>query len=710
MENSLPLSFFFTLLLSCAAADRGGGNSRTTILFNSDGRTDYNFDVYTLPVSDSLINAGNELKITDGQSVNYNGHFPPLSSSSSLLLSHPRYQTLAAAVASPPVHVVYVTERNGSSSIYLDAVYYDDADHARRRSMLQVPNRVQLPLVGSQHSNGLISLKDKPSLVGDYVVYVSTHEDSGVPRKSWAAVYSSYIRTGLTRRLSPPGVPDFSPAVSPSGVWTAVASGGEDHWSGDVEELNTDIYVFRTEDGSDRVKVVGHGGWPTWADDFTLYYHRKADDGWWSIYKASLPKSGRVGVESVVTQRITPPGIHAFTPAASVADKSFIAVATRRRGSKYRHIEIFDVVSNQFREVTRSISPTLHHFNPFISPDSTRVGYHRCRGPANGGGNHLLFEYLRNPKPEISLFRNYRSFPSFSPEGDRIAYGAVSGLYVVNSDGSGLREIYSGMVFYSAWDPKRKGVVYTSMGPIFAPVSSEVDIVAVNVDEDEFTYRKLTTDGKNNAFPSPSPDGKWIVFRSGRSGYKNLYIMDAQKGDKGGLFRLTEGPWTDTHCNWSPDGDWIVFTSNREHPGTDLTSIYMIHPNGTGLRKVFTSGSGMSAHPIFSPDGKSIVLTSDFAGVSAEPISIAHQYQPPSEIYTIKLDGSDPTRMTHNTYDDGTPAWGPISMRAVDVVLQSNGGGCNFNDCYWITFPDDTKAEDEVAPTLGGNAKIPCGN
>ena len=36
-----------------------------------------------------------------------------------------------------------------------------------------------------------------------------------------------------------------------------------------------------------------------------------------------------------------------------------------------------------------------------------------------------------------------------------------------------------------------------------------------------------------------------IVFRSARSGHKNLYLMDA-RGEEYGLTRLTAGPWTDT--------------------------------------------------------------------------------------------------------------------------------------------------------------------
>jgi Tol biopolymer transport system component len=458
-------------------------------------------------------------------------------------------------------------------------------------------------------------------------------------------------------------------------------------WDTEVEELSTDIYVFLTRDGTRRVKVVEHGGWPCWGDERTLYFHRRGEDKWWSIYRAILPSHGPISTESVAIERVTPPGLHVFTPATSPGNENFIAVATRRPTSKFRHIELFDLEKNEFKELTRLVSPQTHHFNPFISPDSTRVGYHRCRWEANGReSSKLLFQKLPSPDPDISLFRCDGSFPSFSPAGDRIAYADFPGIYVVDPDGRNRREVYGGAAFLTVWDPVRKGIVYTSAGPDFATVGTEVDIISINVDDvDQTRIRKLTTDGKNNAFPSPSPDGKWIVFRSGRSGYKNLYVMDAEDGEKGGLRRLTDGPWTDTMCNWSPDGEWIVFASDRDNPDSGSFELYLIHPNGTGLRKVIQSGSGGRCnHPWFSPDGKRIVFTSDYAGTSAEPISNPHQYQPYGEIFTVKLDGSDMRRLTHNPYEDGTPTWIPKLMKPVDVVWKEDRPGCEFDDLHCL--------------------------
>ncbi|XP_074281304.1 uncharacterized protein LOC141606172 [Silene latifolia] len=688
----VPLLIILSITNLCYSAS---SSIKTSIVFATLGKLSYNFDIYTLPINPTpsppfFAKNYDEVKITDGTSVNFNGHFVANSS--------PIFSRFNSRIPrQPSIDVVYVTDRNGTTNINFDSVNVDSLSRTTRidsvevdslsrpgsRSALEVSTRVQVPLLKEG-----ISMKDRPSLVGERLVYVSTHENSGVPRTSWAAVYSTHLLTGSTRRLTPKGIADFSPAVSPSGVWTAVASYGEEGWGGEIDELGTDIYVFKTRDGSSRVKVVEHGGWPCWVDDHTIYFHRRdPGDGWWSVYKANLPRVGRVRSELVKVQRVTPPGLHAFTPAASPGNYEFIVVATRRAGSDYRHIELFDLVTKKFKEVTRPITPLAHHLNPFISADSTRVGYHKCRGGSNG--KQILLEYVDNPKNEFSLFRVAGSFPSFSPTGDQIAYVDLDDGYinVVNIDGSNRRTVFKGRVFTTAWNPVRKGVIYTSLGPTFASERTKVDIISITMDDNEISYKKLTYGGENNAFPSPSPDGKWIVFRSGRTGYKNLYIMDAEEGETGSLERLTEGPWDDTMANWSPDGEWIAFASDRENPGSGSFEIFMIHPNGTGLRKVIQSGSGGRAnHPWFSPDGKSIVFTSDYAGVSAEPISNPHHFQPYGEIFIAKIDGSDIQRMTYNSYEDGTPTWGPTYMSPENVVKSADGPRCAFEDCHWLNI------------------------
>ncbi|CAA7396744.1 unnamed protein product [Spirodela intermedia] len=661
-----------------------GEGGKTSIVFSTVGRSRYEFDIFSLPVpSSSQSSSGDfaELLLSDGLSVNYNGFFPtdPSSLLSLLPVSGQVTPSSADDGNNPLEALVYVSERNGSSNIYLNVYRSAAGGRSNRRSALDVPTGLNLPLLRPK-GEARFSQRDRPSVYGEHLIYVSTHEAPGVPRKSWAAVYSTHIPSGETKRLTPPGVADFSPAVSPSGDWTTVASSGYRGYTGETRDLQTHIAVFRTRDGSERTVVVDHGGWPCWADDSTLYFHRLSDDGWWSIFKATAIGGG----SPVAVDRVTPPGLHAFTPACG---NGFLAMATRRPSSEFRHIELLDLASGVFVDVTRRVSPDAHHFNPFVSPDFARIGYHRCRG----GATALLLENIQSPDSEISLFRLDGFFPSFSPDGGRIAYAGLPGLYVMNADGSGKREVFSGNAFATAWDWKRKGVIYTSHGPDFANESTEVDVISIAVGEDELgspspSIKKLTAGAQNNAFPSPSPDGKWVVFRSGRSGHKNLYIMDAVEGEAKELRQLTSGPWTDTMCSWSPDGEWIAFASDRDNPGGGSFSIFFVHPDGTGLRKVVQSGHGGRAnHPYFSPDARRIVFTSDYAGVSAEIISTPNQFQPYGEIFVANVDGSEIRRLTHNAYEDGTPSWGPTFMKPADVGehLPENYR-CKFDDQRWL--------------------------
>ena len=485
-------------------------------------------------------------------------------------------------------------------------------------------------------------------------------------------------------RLTPPGVVDYSPAISPSGKFIAVASNGSRPWGGEFHELYTDIVVFQRAEPDKRVVVCERGGWPTWSCDSSLYFHRQADDGWWSIFSVNLAEDFQISGVSEAPHRITPPGVHCFTPAAMQGSKR-IALATRRKGSKFRHIEIFDIDSRKFYPVTESLNPNFHHYNPFVSPESGFLGYHRFRGESSAGESTIPhLDPVMSPVNELRMLRLNGSFPSFSPAGDLIAFNpdfdAKGGLKIVKSDGSKSWIVLKGRTaFYNSWSPTEKHVVYTSIGPIFESVRATVQIARISFDPSDLDDDRevIPADVKiltreetgNNAFPSCSPDGKSLVFRSGRSGNKNLYIIDAVDGESEGgigIRQLTDGPWIDTMPSWSPDGKFIAFSSNRHNPdNVDAFSIYVIRPDGSDLRRVYVAGCEGSGdvdrerinHVCFSADCEWLLFTANLGGVTAEPISIPNQFQPYGDLFVVRLDGSGLKRLTWNGYENGTPAW-----------------------------------------------------
>jgi Tol biopolymer transport system component len=224
---------------------------------------------------------------------------------------------------------------------------------------------------------------------------------------------------------------------------------------------------------------------------------------------------------------------------------------------------------------------------------------------------------------------------------------------VMNTDGSARKTIFDGerrTLFGLSWSKQPEQVAF-SHGVAFSNVEVPVRIVAVSPDAG---HVDTLTDGTgNDAFPAYSPDGKQIVFRSGRDGAKNLYIMD-RNGDN--VRRLTNGDWTDTMAEWSPRGEWISFSGDRD----DDFEIWLIRPDGTGLRKLI-GGGGRNTHPHFSPDGNWIVFASQRAGYSAEEVSMPRQPQPYGELFIVRVDGTGLIRLTHNGTEEGTPAWGAVT-------------------------------------------------
>ena len=135
-------------------------------------------------------------------------------------------------------------------------------------------------------------------------------------------------------------------------------------------------------------------------------------------------------------------------------------------------------------------------------------------------------------------------------------------------------------------------------------------------------------------------------------------------GDGMGVRRLTRGAWTDTMADWSPAGDWIAFASDRDGE----FAIWMIQPDGAGLHRVI-GGGGRHNHPHFSRDGRWLVFTCQRAGYSAEEVALPHQPQPYGDLFAIGTDGTGLVRLTHNGYEEGTPAWGP----ALEITPSAEG-------------------------------------
>ncbi len=100
------------------------------------------------------------------------------------------------------------------------------------------------------------------------------------------------------------------------------------------------------------------------------------------------------------------------------------------------------------------------------------------------------------------------------------------------------------------------------------PDSGGVDLT---LRESDGTLRRLTHARGDDIDPSPSPDGRYLVFSTGRwrgPASQDLAILDLESST---VRRLTHGPGRDTSPQWSPDGTRVAFL--RYHPEEDASHL-----------------------------------------------------------------------------------------------------------------------------------------
>jgi Tol biopolymer transport system component len=184
------------------------------------------------------------------------------------------------------------------------------------------------------------------------------------------------------------------------------------------------------------------------------------------------------------------------------------------------------------------------------------------------------------------------------------------------------------------------------------------DVTVIPVDTVVMEFEALP--GGGNAV---SPDGATIVlsgaYRSGDALYTNIWTVGTAGGQPK---RLTDFRDPDARfpC-WSPDGRRVAFvardtdssTGSAEKPGSFVFQVYVVSPDGTGLRKVTSETHRVDWSAVaWSPDGRWIAFFSRDKTLSLIP-----------------AEGGDPRVVA--------------DLRRIDSLLVSGVGGLSSSEIAW---------------------------
>jgi TolB protein len=133
-------------------------------------------------------------------------------------------------------------------------------------------------------------------------------------------------------------------------------------------------------------------------------------------------------------------------------------------------------------------------------------------------------------------------------------------------------------------------------------------------DLDGKNLKRLTNALGYDAEGAYSPDGKLIAFCSDRDGDADLYVMNADGSD---LRQLTNQPGYDGGPFISPDGKWVVYRTDRKRP--EMLQIHVIGIDGQN-DVALTDNIGVNWAPYWHPTKPYIIWTgADHTDPTARP-------------------------------------------------------------------------------------------
>jgi len=178
------------------------------------------------------------------------------------------------------------------------------------------------------------------------------------------------------------------------------------------------------------------------------------------------------------------------------------------------------------------------------------------------------------------------NYPHLSPDGQRIAVGAIDVWVYDLARGTLTRLTFQGINRFPVWTPDGKRVTFLSS------VQGKQSTAWTSADGSG-AAETLASVAQGGVPWSWSPDGKLLLYSAGARGARNVWVLPLEGQRKPAPFIETQFNVDD--AQFSPDGRWVAYTSNESSP----TQVYVQpapgpdgKPRAGGKWQVSTTGGG----------------------------------------------------------------------------------------------------------------------
>ncbi|KAJ9203910.1 hypothetical protein DTO164E3_2264 [Paecilomyces variotii] len=492
--------------------------------------------------------------------------------------------------------------------------------------------------------------------------------------------------TTRTSNIWPSG--HFRPAWSPDGEWLAFTSDRNTDWTGHSEGVGWEhtqslgLYVIRPN-GSDFRALLHQSGYslgtPQWsADGKRIIYNNMTTEDTYGSHGVSTQQEAVTAqiysVDVATGKNIVAHTVGDYPKVGQhyIGNSSNIGYLIKAGPLEGIHYTVPDKTHKAFNLTNLR--------DPSWSPDGSKIVY-------------SVFNWTQQAA-ELKLwsfdddweYRYVDVFPMHNTAVNRIAttqkvLGSANGSLVTSSPGyTDVVQALDSYAIYSINNSTEVEMLNEGQAGAFQPSwnSDGTELVvgfgawfATRTESSAAIYRTFAngsshtnlTDWVDNAgFPSWSPDGSAIVYRlwNRETGApEGLQVLNFTTGE---TTRLTLG-WDNTP-GWSPDGERIVFTRNNNWTASygsrwyaDRFDVYTIRPDGSELTRV-TDSLANDAHAVWSQDGR-IMWSTGMYGFKDESALYDNTFQPYGQIMVMDYDGSNKKLLTDTIWEDSMPLYMP---------------------------------------------------